>query len=283
MNSQPRSEINRQARRAGGREAQPAQRCFSAHVQHVHDFYSRSLACRILSDWHLRSHSNVSALWHSAGRENLVGGFAPWLVYFVPAWGVFQIVAHTTASTFETREAVLRWGALAAVFFLTQVAVRTRADREIMLLAFLKFATAMAVLCLLQLFTSEGSVLWVFPSGYKEVFATFQYDNNYAQFVEVSLPIALWWAVREGWRGWGFALWRCALRVRDRLRLAVWNDPRPDSTAELLAVVAFGLVLRKRQKPGRLFHSTALPLIIVPLLAVVFTLCCGLATGLGSL
>ncbi len=207
------------------------------------------------------------------GRENLVGGFAPWLVYFVPAWGVFQIVAHTTASTFETREAVLRWGALAAVFFLTQVAVRTRADREIMLLAFLSFATAMAVLCLLQLFTSEGSVLWVFPSGYKEVFATFQYDNNYAQFVEVSLPIALWWAVREGWRGWGFALAGGVLYAS-----VIGSASRSGTilcTAELLAVVAFGLVLRKRQKPGRLFHSTALPLIIVPLLAVVFTFVVG--------
>jgi hypothetical protein len=110
------------------------------------------------------------------GRENLAAGLAPWLVYFIPAWGVIQIVAHTTASTFETRETALRWGALAAVFFLTQVVVRSRADREIILMVFLSFATVMAVLCLLQLFTSEGSVLWVFPSGYKEVFATFQYN-----------------------------------------------------------------------------------------------------------
>src|SRR5208283_1165216 len=80
------------------------------------------------------------------GRENLAGGVAPWLVYFIPAWGVIQIIAHTTASTFETREAVLRWGALAAVFFLTQVVVRSRADREIILMVFLSFATVIAVL-----------------------------------------------------------------------------------------------------------------------------------------
>ena len=34
----------------------------------------------------------------------------------------------------------------------------------------------------------------------------FPSHNNYAQFIEVSLPIALWWALRDGWRSWGYAL-----------------------------------------------------------------------------
>jgi len=203
------------------------------------------------------------------GRENLAGGLAPWLVYFIPAWGVMQIVAHTTASTYETREAVLRWGALAAVFFLTQVIVRSRADREIILMVFLSFATVMAVLCLLQLFTSEGSVLWLFPTGYKEVFATFQYHNNYAQFIEVSLPIVLWRALREGWRGWGYALAGGVLYAS-----VIGSASRSGTvlcTAELLAMLAIGLVLRKRQEPGRFLHSTTVSLVMVPLLAAIFT------------
>src|ERR1700733_5949422 len=80
--------------------------------------------------------------------EKLAGGAAQWLVYFIPAWGIIQILAHTTASTFETREAVLRWGALAAVFFLAQTVARTNTAREVMLLAFLCFAAVMALLCL---------------------------------------------------------------------------------------------------------------------------------------
>ena len=207
------------------------------------------------------------------GRENLAGGMAPWLVYFIPAWGVMQIAAHSTASTYETREAVLRWGALAAVFFLTQVVVRSRADRETILMVFLIFATVMAVLCLLQLFTSEGSVLWVFPSGYKEVFATFQYYNNYAQFIEVSLPIVLWRALRDGWRGWGYALAAGVLYAS-----VIGSASRSGTvlcTSELLAMLAFGLVLRKRQEPGRFFHATIVPLMIVPLLAAVFTFVVG--------
>jgi hypothetical protein len=46
------------------------------------------------------------------GKECTAKGVAPLLVYFIPVWGVIQILAHTTASTIETREAVLRWGAL---------------------------------------------------------------------------------------------------------------------------------------------------------------------------
>jgi len=49
------------------------------------------------------------------GKERFAGGVAPWLVYLIPLWGIVQFLAHTTASTIETREAVLRWGALACV------------------------------------------------------------------------------------------------------------------------------------------------------------------------
>lgn len=55
----------------------------------------------------------------SIGRksEPVNNGWLPRLVYLMPLWGVGQIVAHTTSSSFETRQAILRWGALAGVFF----------------------------------------------------------------------------------------------------------------------------------------------------------------------
>ncbi len=205
--------------------------------------------------------------------ENLAGGVAPWLVYFIPAWGVIQILAHTTVSTIETREAVLRWGALAAVFFLTQTVARTSAAREIMLLAFLCFAAVMAVLCLTQLFTSEGRVLWIFATGYPDVYATFPSHNNYAQFIEVSLPIALWWALRDGWRSWGYALIGGVLYAS-----VIGAASRAGAilcTAELLAMLAIGLILHGRPKSGRFFRYTAATLVMVPLLAAIFTFVVG--------
>ena len=60
------------------------------------------------------------------GQKLIAGGVASWLVYLIPVWGLVQLVTHSTVSSFETRASVLRWGALAGVFFLTQAVARSR-------------------------------------------------------------------------------------------------------------------------------------------------------------
>lgn len=207
------------------------------------------------------------------GDEQLAGGAISWIVYLIPLWGLVQIVMHTTASSFETRQAVLRWGALAGVFYLTQSVARTKTARRNILSAFLIFATAMAVLCLAQLFTSEGRILWIFPSGYPEVYATFPSHNNYAQFVELALPIALWRALREGWRSWWYALaggflYASVIGSASRAGTAL-------CTAELLAMIAIGLVRLRDPETGLPTRSTTAMLVVVPLLAAGLTLAVG--------
>jgi O-antigen ligase len=206
-------------------------------------------------------------------RSRLLGGPMPWLIYAIPAWGVLQIVAHTTASTVETREATLRWGAMAGIFFLMQIVARTNVARRNFLTAFLAFATAMAVLCLTQLFTSEGRVLWVFPSGFPDVYATFPSYNHYAQLIEIALPIALWRAVREGWHAW----W-CVLAGGVMYGSVIGSASRTGAllcTLEVLAVVVIGLMkLRKTPSAGHRGLALAI-LLLVPAIAGVFTLVVG--------
>jgi O-antigen ligase len=207
------------------------------------------------------------------GREELAGGLTPWLVYWIPVWGLVQILAHTTASSFETRAAVLRWSALGGVFFLSQVAGPTRTARRNVLSAFLLFATAMAVLCLMQLFTSEGRVLWMIPTGYPDIFGTFQNYNNYAQFIEIALPIALWRALREGWRSWWYALaggilFASVIGCASRAGTAL-------CTAELLVMLIIGLVKLRDPETGLPTRSTTAVLVMVPVLAAAFTLAVG--------
>jgi len=207
------------------------------------------------------------------GKEQIAGGLAPWLVYLIPLWGLVQILGHTTSSSVETRGAILRWGALAGVFFLSQIAGPTRTARRDLLSAFLIFATGMAVLCLTQLFTSEGLVLWIFPTGFPDVYATFPSYNNYAQFVEIALPIALWRALREGWRSWGYALaggilYASAIGVASRAGAVL-------CTAELLAMLVIGLVRLRDPETGLLTRSTTTILVMVPVLAAAFTLAVG--------
>jgi hypothetical protein len=206
-------------------------------------------------------------------KERIARGITPWLVYLIPVWGVVQILAHTTASSVETREAVLRWAALGGVFFLSQTIAGTRAMRRYILSAFLIFATALAVLCLTQLFTSEGRVLWIFPSGYPDVYGTFQSYNNYAQFIEIALPIALWRALREGWRSWWYMLSGGVLYAS-----VIGSASRAGSalcTAELLVMLVIGLVKLRDPETGMPTRSTASILVMIPVFAAGLTLAVG--------
>lgn len=207
------------------------------------------------------------------GEEYLAEGLAPRLVYLIPLWGLVQLIGHTTASSMETRASMLRWGALAGVFFLTQTMAGTRKARRDILSAFLIFATAMAVLCLTQLFTSKGLVLWLFPTGYPDVYATFPSYNNYAQFVELALPIAMWRALREGWRSWwyvlgGGLLYGSVIGSASRAGAAL-------CTAELLVLMVIGLVKLRRPDSELPTRSTAAMILMVPVLAAIFTLAVG--------
>lgn len=212
-----------------------------------------------------------------AGGRNRVrhfaAGWTSWVLYLVPLWGVFQILAHTTVSTFETREVLLRWGALVGVFFLSQTSARSSRAERLVLDTFLGFAVIVAVLCLAQLYTSNGRVLWIFSSGYHDVYGTFPSYNNYAQFVELALPIALWFGLRDDRRCWWYRiaagiLYGSAIGSASRAGAAL-------CTAELLGVLVLGWLAQRKQ--GTAAHARISPsaLVAIPLLAVVCTLVIG--------
>jgi len=129
------------------------------------------------------------------------------------------------------------------------------------------------VLSLTEMFTSEGRVLWIIPSGYPDIYGTFQYYNNYAQFVELALPIALWRGLREGWHSWWYALAGGVLYAS-----VIGTGSRAGSvlcTAELLAMMVIGLVRLRDPETGLPTRSTTAMLLMVPVLAAAFTLAVG--------
>jgi hypothetical protein len=205
--------------------------------------------------------------------EKTARGIVPVLVYLIPLWGVVQLLAHTTTSSFETREAVLRWGALAGAFYLSQTLTPSRESRRRFLHAVLCFGAAMAILFLLQFNTSQGRILWTFPTGFSDIYATFQNKNNYVQFIELVLPIALWGAVRQGWRSWWFALaggvlYASAIGATSRAGFLL-------CTVELIALPIVGLA-RMRDTRARLPVPAIVSIIImIPLVAGAFTFAVG--------
>ena len=206
-------------------------------------------------------------------REEMADGIVPLLVYAIPMWGILQIVLHTTTASFETRGEVLRWGALAGVFYLTQTVTRSRAAQQKLLIAILCFATGMAVLCLMQLNTSGGRILWLIPTNFSDIYATFQNKNNYVQFVEIALPIAVWGAIREGRRSLWYALaggvlYASAIGVASRAGSVL-------CTGELITILAIGLVRLRRSAMRVTFRSAIASVLIVPVVAGAFTLAVG--------
>ena len=208
----------------------------------------------------------------SRGAE-VAGGVRARFVYAIPIWGAMQLIAHTTTYSFATREEVLRWGALCGVFYLTPTATRPESWRQRFLKAFLCFATGMAILCLLQLNTSRGNILWIFETRYSDIYATFQNKNNYCQFVELALPVALWGAVREGWRSWWYALaggvlYASAVGAASRAGFVL-------CTAELIAILFMGLIGKRKTGTDPARGSIAGMILIVPTVAAAFAFAVG--------
>lgn len=212
-------------------------------------------------------------LWY--GRRTIkpsISAFS-WMIYVIPFWGALQLWLHTTVSTFETRREILKWGALAGVFFVATIVTRSHIVRRIALEVFLGFATLMAILCLTQMFTSGGRVLWMFPTGYPDVYATFPNHNNYAQFAELALPIAIWRFLVQGWKSWWHGVAAGIIYAS-----VVGSASRAGTllcTAELIALLVIGALTLRSASAGIRPRHLAGALIIVPVLAGAFTVVVG--------
>lgn len=107
-------------------------------------------------------------------------------------WSTLQLAAHWTAVRSDTTEALLYWLAAASLVWLGLETCATREERRPFLRTSLIAGSIICLSGLVQLYTSEGRIFWLFPSGYSSlVFGPFVSQNNYAAFVELLLPISL--------------------------------------------------------------------------------------------
>ena len=106
--------------------------------------------------------------------------------------GLAQLAAGSTVYRFETWVSVLDWSALFALFFLALQFYATRSARASLRRAMLYFGFALSVVSLVQLFTAQGKIFWLFATEYKDsVMGPFLNRNHYACFIELVLPLAV--------------------------------------------------------------------------------------------
>jgi O-antigen ligase len=127
--------------------------------------------------------------------------WALWIPITIASWGLIQIAFGWTLVTAQTEWAVLYWFAAACFLALGLVA----GDRDFFA-GLLWFGALMSVLALAQLYTSKGQILWVIPTHEEDrIFGVFPNYNNYAAFIELLFPLALWRTLKSRRHWWIYA------------------------------------------------------------------------------
>jgi hypothetical protein len=134
----------------------------------------------VLCGWVIISHRGVRA------------GLAGWSLIGIVAWGVWQFADGVTVYRFETGKAVMFWAANASVFVAARAACLATPLRNRFLRGLLWLGWLVSLLAVVQYFTSQGKVFWLFPAGPERVLGPFLYKNECAAFLELVFPLAVY-------------------------------------------------------------------------------------------
>ena len=146
--------------------------------------------------------------WYVATARRPSGCKAGIALAATAAWPLAQLATGTTFSRGQTWLAALDWWTFAVVFLLAAHVFADRAIRERFLRVSVVGGALLAIVAVAQKYSSVGAVYWIFPSGYYEdVLGPFTNRNQFAAWIELLLPMALWLAVmaRRGRAVYGVA------------------------------------------------------------------------------
>lgn len=107
--------------------------------------------------------------------------------------GAIQLAVVSTVNGWATRNALLGWGACWAATFIGLQIGSSDGVRQAFRRGLLYFGFAVAILSVLQFFTSPDKIFWLFQGEYAEpALGPFLSHDRYAAFVELVLPLALY-------------------------------------------------------------------------------------------
>jgi O-antigen ligase len=166
------------------------------------------------------------------------------LVAGVIFWAGFQLLIGSTVYRLMTWLGILYWGANLAILF---VALQIFSDVPVLkqfLRYLLIFGFFVSILSSLQSLTTNSRIFWIFPTEFASwnLMGPFVYHNQFAAFIELLLPIALYNALTENkWRAFDIliaaTMYASVIVSASRMGFAL-------VTAELLIVP--GILIRRR-------------------------------------
>lgn len=168
-----------------------------------------TLACAVFTSWvHARWPTSVPeaaifcllAVWAVAGltgKIELRFSTAMIPLGLVLVWGAIQIAFGLTVYQWPGKVAILYWACNLATFFIALQVASDRRTRSWFLQALVLFGVILSIIGPLQELYGGGKVLFFFEPAprYIPQFGPFPYRNQYAAFIELLLPIALYRAL----------------------------------------------------------------------------------------
>lgn len=125
-----------------------------------------------------------------------------WLLLGAAGWGCVQILMQWTVYAYATLASIPYWSAAAGLFWIGGQLFRGE-DRDLRWMdRFLSFGGVLTALCLGQRFSSGGQFLWLFDSGYTDIYGPFASYMDFAAFAELAFPLALWRTLIGRPRAW---------------------------------------------------------------------------------
>jgi O-antigen ligase len=109
---------------------------------------------------------------------------------------LLQIFTNRTVYRFETWNGVLGWTTNFVLFLLALQILGVPEIRRAFRQALLYFGFAVSVVSVIQFFTSNGKIFWVFSAQYADqALGPFVNRDHYASFIALVLPLAIYKAV----------------------------------------------------------------------------------------
>jgi len=139
----------------------------------------------------------LAAGWCLAIRSGGIKAMPGLPLAAILVWGFVQLALGATVYRYATLQSSLRCAALAATAWISGRIFSSVRLRVEFLRAFAWFGMLVAVASVLAYFTSPGKILWLFDAPYPDVWGPFLSRNNFAQFLELAMPVALWFGLRE--------------------------------------------------------------------------------------
>ncbi len=132
------------------------------------------------------------------GRAPVAGTRFPlYALGFIVLWGCFQLITGRTIDRFATERATLQWMTWTAVYYTGASILGEETLAELVRKFIVWFGFAVALEAIVQAYVSPSKIFGLFPTDYNLVTGPIIYHNHFAIFIEIVLPIALFFALSD--------------------------------------------------------------------------------------